>query len=57
MSADWRRSRASGGGEGYLELEWAPGTCRVDFDNFRTAAADEAPYLKLLVLTRVSGSW
>ncbi len=23
--ADWRRSRASGGGEGYLELEWAPG--------------------------------
>ena len=49
--ADWRRSRASGGGEGYLELEWAPGSCQVDFGNFRAVVAGEALDLKLLVLT------
>ena len=49
--ADWRRSRASGGGEGYLELEWAPGACQVDFGNFRAVVAGEALDLKLLVLT------
>ena len=57
--ADWRRSRASGGGEGYLELEWAPGACQVDFGNFRAVVAGEALDLKLLVLrcrTRTSGS-
>lgn len=26
-----RLARAAAGGEGYLELEWAPGTCQVDF--------------------------
>lgn len=49
--ADWRRSRAPGGGEGYLELEWAPGACQVDFGNFRAVVAGEALDLKLLVLT------
>ena len=49
--ADWRRSRASGGGEGYLELEWAPGACQVDFGNFRAVVAGEALDLKLLVLS------
>lgn len=29
-----RLARAAAGGEGYLELEWAPGTCQVDFGNF-----------------------
>ena len=32
-----RLARAAAGGEGYLELEWAPGTCQVDFGNFRAA--------------------
>ena len=49
--ADWRRSRAAGGGEGYLELEWAPGFCQVDFGNFGAVVAGEALDLKLLVLT------
>lgn len=49
--ADWRRSQAAGGGEGYLELEWAPGACQVDFGNFRAAVAGEDLDLKLLVLT------
>ena len=34
---DWRLARSVGGGEGYLELEWAPGTCQVDFGNFRAS--------------------
>lgn len=27
-----RLARAAAGGEGYLELEWAPGACQVDFE-------------------------
>ncbi len=49
--ADWRRSRAAGGDEGYLELEWAPGSRRVDFGSFGAVVAGEALDLKLLVLT------
>lgn len=36
---------------GYLELEWTPGACQVDFGNFRAVVAGEALDLKLLVLT------
>ena len=32
-----RHARTAAGGEGYLELEWAPGTCQVDFGNFGLA--------------------
>ena len=47
----WRLSRRSGGGEGYLELEWASGTAQVDFGNFEAVLAGERAALKLLVLT------
>lgn len=46
-----RLPRAAAGGEGYLELEWAPGTCQVDFGNFRAAVGGSALDLKLLVAT------
>ena len=46
-----RLARAAAGGEGYLELEWAPGTCQVDFGNFRAAVGGRALDLKLLVAT------
>ncbi len=47
----WRLARGAGGGEGYLELEWAPGTCQADFGNFRAVVGGEELDLKLLVLT------
>lgn len=46
-----RLARAAAGGEGYLELEWAPGTCQVDFGNFRAAVGGRTLGLKLLVAT------
>ena len=46
-----RLARATDGGEGYLELEWAPGTCQVDFGNFRASLGGRAVDLKLLVAT------
>ena len=46
-----RLARAAAGGEGCLELEWAPGTCRVDFGNFRAAVGGRALDLKPLVAT------
>ena len=46
-----RLARAAAGGEGYLELEWAPGTCQVDFGNFRAAAGGRALDPRLLVAT------
>lgn len=48
---DRRRSRAAGAGEGYLELEWAPGTCQVDYGNFRAEVAGEMLDLMLLAVT------
>ena len=44
-------SRAPGPGEGCLELEWRPGTCQVDYGNFRATVAGEPLELKLLVAT------
>lgn len=49
--AESRRERSSGAGEGFLELEWAPGACQVDYGNFRAAIAGETVELKLLVAT------
>lgn len=49
--AEFRRERSSGAGEGFLELEWAPGACQVDYGNFRAAIAGETVELKLLVAT------
>lgn len=46
-----RLARAATGGEGCLELEWAPGACQVDFGNFRAAAGGRALDLKLPVAT------
>lgn len=46
-----RLARAAAGGEGYLELEWAPGTCQVDFGNFRAAVGGRALDLRLPVAT------
>ena len=46
-----RLARAAAGGEGYLELEWAPGTCQVDFGNFRAAVGGRTLDLKLPVAT------
>ena len=48
---DWRLARRVDAGEGYLELEWAPGTCQVDFGNFRATVGGEELDLKLLVAT------
>lgn len=45
-----RLARAAGG-EGYLELEWAPGICQVDFGNFRAAVGGRALDPRLLVAT------
>lgn len=48
---EWRQEQGRGGGEGFLELEWAPGTAQVDFGNFRAEVAGEPLDLKLLVAT------
>ena len=48
---EWRAARRAGGGEGYLELEWAPGTAQVDFGNFGADVAGERLALKLLVVS------
>lgn len=45
-----RTARRAGGGEGYLELEWAPGTAQVDFGDFEADVAGESLALKLLVV-------
>lgn len=37
--------------DGYLELEWAPGTAQVDFGNFRCVLAGRPRDMKLLVVT------
>ena len=49
--AAWRGDHARGPRDGYLELEWAPGTAQVDFGNFRATVAGRAVGLKLLVVT------
>ena len=49
--AAWRGEHAQGPRDGYLELEWAPGTAQVDFGNFRATVAGRTVDLKLLVVT------
>lgn len=46
-----RLARRAAGGEGYLELEWAPGTAQVDYGNFEADVAGERLALKLLVVS------
>lgn len=48
--AEWGRGRASAG-DGFLELEWAPGTAQADYGNFEAVLAGRRIALKLLVLT------
>ncbi len=47
---EWRAARRAGGGEGYLELEWAPGTAQINFGDFEADVAGERLALKLLVV-------
>ena len=47
---EWRLARAAGAGDGYLELEWAPGTAQADYGNFEAVVAGERLRLKLLVV-------
>lgn len=44
-------ARVAAGGEGFLELEWAPGICQVDFGNFRAAIGERTLDPRLLVAT------
>lgn len=46
-----RLARVAACGGMFLELEWAPGTCQIDFGNFRTAVGERALDLKLLIAT------
>ena len=46
----WRLDRAAGAGDGYLELEWAPGTAQADYGNFEAVVGGERLRLKLLVV-------
>lgn len=46
-----RLARVAPCGGVFLELEWAPGICQVDFGNFRTAVGERALDLKLLIAT------
>lgn len=48
---EWRNSHRQGTEEGYLELEWAPGTAQVDYGNFEAVVAGERLALKLLVVS------
>ncbi len=48
--AEWRAGRGAAG-DGYLELEWAPGTAQVDYGNFVAVLAGRETTLKLLVVT------
>ena len=47
---EWRLARAAGAGDGYLELEWAPGTAQADYGNFEAVVSGERLRLKLLVV-------
>ena len=47
---EWKLARAAGAGDGYLELEWAPGTAQADYGNFEAVVAGERLRLKLLVV-------
>ena len=51
LVAEWRRANVQSGGEGYLELEWQPGTAQVDFGSFRCVLAGVPTDAKLLVVT------
>ena len=49
--ATWKREHAQGPKEGFLELQWAPGTAQVDFGNFEAQVAGQSLALKLLVVS------
>lgn len=48
--AERGRGRAAAG-DGFLELEWAPGTAQVDYGSFEAVLAGRRTPLRLLVLT------
>lgn len=47
----WRASLPASGGDGFLELDWAPGTARADFGSFRAEIAGRPLDLRLPVIT------
>ena len=49
--ATWKREHVQGPEEGFLELQWAPGTAQVDFGNFEAQVAGQSLALKLLVVS------
>lgn len=49
--SEWRRSRTTSPRDGYLELEWSPGTAQVDFGGFRCVLSGASTDMRLLVVT------
>lgn len=50
MCADGGSSARRARGDGFLELEWAPGTAQADYGNFEAVVGGERLRLKLLVI-------
>ncbi len=48
--ADWRASRPTPS-DGYLELDWVPGTAQIDYGNFEAVVAGERRAPRLLAVT------
>lgn len=45
---EWRLAQRQSPGDGYLELDWAPGTMQVDYGNFVATVAGRSLELKML---------
>ncbi len=48
---EWRRERAKGPGEGFLELEWPAGACQADYGHASAVIAGEEVALRELVVS------
>ena len=48
---EWRLAQRQSPGDGYLELDWAPGTMQVDYGNFVATVAGRSLELKMLAVT------
>ena len=48
---NWRRSRPAGRATGFLELEWPPGVCQIDFGHAAAILAGERRELLLLAVS------
>ena len=45
---EWRLAQRQSPGDGYLELDWAPGTMQVDYGNFVATVAGRSPGPEML---------